>query len=50
MKQNQAIENYAALAKIIAYWRKAHQSEGVPLPSKERDKLARLEELCKTRK
>ena len=49
MKQNQAIENYAALAKIVAYWKQAHKSEGVPLPTKEREKLVRLEGLCKTR-
>ena len=31
------------------YWQKSHEAEGVPLPSKDRRKVAQLEELCKAR-
>ena len=45
MKQNQKIENYAALKKIITYWKTSNEAEGVPLPSKDRRKVAQLDEI-----
>lgn len=50
LKQNQAIENYSALAKIIVFWKKySVESPGAALSDKDKLKIQETEALCVSR-